>query len=116
MLSITECVNAIREAKKAQIKARTIQDFYQEILGNAQINKLDGTITVHFENREYDLALEATRELLENDFNFKRYVTLDDRYLEDKEIILEFNLEHTKKPIDNKIETCNNYCEDDIPF
>lgn len=116
MLSITECVKGIREGRKAEIKAKIIQNFYGEILSNAQIDRLDGTIDVQFDDKEFNLALEATKELLENDFNFKRYVTLDDRFLEDKEITLEFNLENTLKPVDNKIKVCNNYCEDDIPF
>lgn len=116
MLSITECAISIREAKKLQIKGRIIQNFYEEILSNAQISKIDGTITVDFKNREYDLALEATKELLENDFNLKKYVTLNDRFLEDKEITLEFDLKKPFRNVDNKSKVCNNYCEDDIPF
>lgn len=116
MLSIVDCVNGIKHGRKTEIKAQIIQNFYGEILSNAQINKLNGTIDVQFEDSEFDLALEATKELLDSDYHFKRYVTLDDRFLEDEEITLEFNLEHILKPIDNEIKVCNNYCEDDIPF
>lgn len=117
MLSITECVRKIREGRKAEIKATIIQDFYNEVLENAQMmGKLDGSFNVEFEDKEFDLALEVTRELLENDFDFQRYVTLDDRFLEDKEITLEFNLEQSFKVVDSEPKVCNNYCEDDIPF
>jgi hypothetical protein len=117
MLSITECVRKLREGRKAEIKARIIQSFYDEVLSNAQISRVDGTINVQFKEKDFDLALEATKELLENDFDFKRYVTLDDRFLDDKEITLEFNLEQSFKVVDSEPKVCNNgYAEDDIPF
>jgi len=116
MLSITECVNGIREGRKAEIKGKIIQDFYAEILSNAQIDRLDGTVDVEFKDRkDFKLALEATKELIENDFNFQRYVTLD--FLDNEEITLEFDLEQSFKIVDSEPKVCNNgYAEEDIPF
>ena len=118
MLSITECVKKIREGRKAEIKAQIIQNLYGIFLSNAQIGLVEGNIDVEYEeDREFDLALEATKELLENDFDFQRYVELEDRFLEDKEIILEFNLEKPFKVVDSEPKVCNNgYAEEDIPF
>lgn len=123
MLSITECVRKIRQARKEQIKAKTLETFYREVLDNAQMNRLEGTIDVQFAMAEFDIACEAIRELLDYDFDFQRYVELDDRFLEDKEIVLEFNLDNSLKVVDNESETCDNkevasngYAEEDIPF
>jgi len=116
MLSITECVRKIREGRKAEIKAQIVQSFYDEVLSNAQISRVDGIINVQFTDKEFDLALEATNELLENDFDFQRYVELDELFLDDREISLEFNLEKPFKVVDSEPKVCNNYCEDDVPF
>lgn len=117
MLSITECVRKIRQARKEQIKAKTLEAFYREVLDNAQINRLEGTISVEFSDKEFDIACEAVRELLDYDYDFRQYVELDDRFLEDKEIVLEFNLDTSLKVVDNESETCDNrYASEDIPF
>jgi hypothetical protein len=123
MLSITECVRKIKNARKEQIKAKTLETFYREVLDNAQMNRLNGTIDVQFSDQEFDIACEAIRELLDYDFDFQRYVELDDRFLEDREIVLEFNLDTSLKVVDNESKTCDNkevanggYAEEDIPF
>jgi hypothetical protein len=117
MLSVKECVKKMKDWRKVEIQALTVQAFCDEVLSNAQIGKLDGIINVQFRDQEFNLALEAIEELIENDFDFKRYVTIDNRFLDDKEITLEFNLERSFKIVDNELKVCNNeYAEDDIPF
>ena len=117
MLSITECVRKIRQARKEQIKAKTLETFYREVLDNAQMNRLNGTIDVQFSDQEFDIACEAIRELLDYDYDFRQYVELDDRFLEDREIALEFNLDTSLKVVDNESETCDDrYASEDIPF
>ena len=55
--------------------------------------------------------------MLDYDYDFRQYVELDDRFLEDKEIVLEFNLDTSLKVVDNESETCDNrYASEDIPF
>ena len=111
----------VNELQKYLLIKRDVRDLRKIIFGNDEhIHDWDRILiiyTIFLMYQHVFLLYNVMDKIVQhNDFNFKRYVTLDDRFLEDKEITLEFNLENTLKPVDNKIKVCNNYCEDDIPF
>lgn len=114
MLTITEAVNEIKEAKKLIVKGKILATFYKDILEmsqDCQVTK--GEIAVGFDKREdFDLAKDLVQELKDNNYRFRQYVHSVDVSLDDLEIIIHYDLEHNSSQ-ENII---HNFTADDIPF
>ena len=104
MLTITEITIKILDAKKDRVIGRIKEHFYKDILDNAlSYQRTEGEISVGFEGREETaLGIIVLEELVQNDFDFKRYVDhIDTSFAEDYEIVITYNLENEYKSLDS---------------
>ena len=117
MLTLTELIKNIENAKSSSIKAKIQGRFYQGVLEQASdYNRSEGEITINFDGREEtELAFELLPVIFESDYDFKRYVVeVDGNYKEDYEMIISFDL---NKPLKELIKPeKENFAPDDIPF
>lgn len=115
MLTLTELIKNIENAKSNSIKSKIQGRFYQGVLEQAShYNRSEGEITINFDGREEtDLAFELLPVIFESDYDFKRYVVEVDGSYKDG-MIISFDL---NKPIKELVKPeKDNFAPDDIPF
>lgn len=91
MLTVLECVRGIKDAEIQTLKGKILNEFYNEVLSNACIKRTNGTIEFYGDN--VDLLVEAYSQLLEYKYDLKKHTRLDQRFLDDGEFVLDYDLE-----------------------
>jgi hypothetical protein len=94
MLTIIECVNGVKNAQIETLKGRILNAFYSEILSSASINKTEGVI--YFNDADINLLVKVYNDLLKYNYDLQKYTKLDARFIEDGELVIEYNLKGFK--------------------
>ncbi len=94
---ITEIVEKQRILNRDMVKNDILIKFYDKILYNATMGRLDGEIELYYTKRtDTAIAFSTITNMLDTtsyDYDFKKYVTtIEDDYIEEYTITIHYNL------------------------